>query len=41
MKLHFWDTYGQEKYVTMVSMFYNLSHAALFVYSVDDNSSLK
>jgi GTPase SAR1 family protein len=42
MKLHIWDTFGVDKRVSgPASMYYKISQAAIFVYSVDSKSSLK
>ena len=39
MRLHIWDTGGQEKFRTIAPLYYRGAHAALVCYSiVDDNS---
>ena len=39
LKLHIWDTAGQEKFRSVAPLYYKDSHAALVVYAIDDESS--
>ena len=39
LKLHIWDTAGQEKFLSVAPLYYKDAHAALVVYAIDDESS--
>jgi small GTP-binding protein len=40
-KLQIWDTAGQEKYRSMIPMYYRGAHAAIVVYAIDDLPSFE
>ena len=39
LKLHIWDTAGQEKFRSVAPLYYKDAHAALVVYAIDDEPS--
>ncbi len=39
LKLHIWDTAGQEKFRSLAPLYYKDAHAALVVYAIDDEPS--
>ena len=39
LKLHIWDTAGQEKFKSVAPLYYKDAHAALIVYAIDDEAS--
>ena len=39
LKLHIWDTAGQEKYSPLSNHYYRGAHAAIICYSVTDDST--
>ena len=39
LKLHIWDTGGQEKFKSVAPLYYKDAHAALIVYAIDDETS--
>ena len=39
LKLHIWDTAGQEKFKAVAPLYYKDAHAALVVYAIDDETS--
>ncbi|OHT07949.1 Ras-related protein Rab-31 [Tritrichomonas foetus] len=41
VRLQIWDTAGEEKYRSLVPMFFQGSHAAIFVYSINDRKSFE
>ena len=41
MRLHIWDTGGQEKFKSMSSLYYKGAHAALVCYSITDDNSFR
>ena len=41
MRLHIWDTGGQEKFKSVASLYYKGAHAAMVCYSVIDDNSFK
>ena len=41
LKLHIWDTAGQEKFRSLTPMYYRDSQFAVLVYAVDDEESFK
>ena len=41
LKLHIWDTGGNEKFKSIAPLYYRGAHAALVVYSVSDDSSFR
>ena len=41
IKLHIWDTCGQEEYKSLVSNFYRNSSLAILVYAINDKASFK
>ena len=41
LRLHIWDTAGQEKYAPIANFYYRGAHAALVCYSVTDDSTFK
>ena len=36
LKLHIWDTGGQDKFKSVAPLYYKDAHAALIVYAIDD-----
>jgi small GTP-binding protein len=41
LKLHIWDTGGQEKFKSVAPLYYKDAHAALIVYGIDDESTFQ
>ena len=41
MRLHIWDTGGQEKFKAVSSLYYRGAHAALVCYSIIDDNSFR
>ena len=39
MKLHIWDTAGQDRFKSIAPLYYKYAHAALVVYAIDDEQS--
>jgi GTPase SAR1 family protein len=39
LKLHIWDTAGDDKFRSILPLYFKNSHAAILVYAIDDKSS--